>query len=73
MVIDVIERRYHGPYRLIPVGFTFQQMPIMLYEDTSYSVRKPFDIWMYSIAPDRDLFVKYYDDIIAKQNEYLFI
>lgn len=73
MVLDVIERRYHGPYRLIPVGFTFQQMPIMLYEDTSYSVRKLFDTWMYSIAEDRDLFVKYYDDIIAKQmNIYLY-
>jgi len=73
MVLDVIERRYNGPYRLIPVGFTFQQMPIMLYEDSSYSVRKLFDTWMYSIAEDRDLFVKYYDDIIAQQmNIYLY-
>lgn len=73
MVLDVIERRYSGPYRLIPVGFTFQIMPLMLYEDSDYSVRNLFDTWMYSIAEDRDLFVKYYDDIIAKQmNIYLY-
>lgn len=73
MVLDVIERRYSGPYRLIPVGFTFQQLPIMLYEDSYYNVRTLFDTWMYSIAEDRDLFVKYYDDIIAKQmNIYLY-
>lgn len=67
LILDTIERRYSGPYRLIPVGFVYQQVPIMLYENENFEVRGLFDSWMYGIAENRDLFVRYYDDIIAHE------
>lgn len=67
MVIDTIERRYHGPTRLIPTGFAFQQLPLMIYETSDHVVRGMFDTWMYGIAENKDWFVRYYDDIIVKE------
>lgn len=67
MIIDTIERRYHGPTRLIPTGFVYQQLPLMIYENSQHTVRGMFDTWMEGIAANKDWFVRYYDDIIVPE------
>lgn len=67
VILDTLERRYHGPIRLIPTGFVYQQLPVMIYENADYGVRDAFDTWIYGLTERDGWFTKYYDDIIVPQ------
>lgn len=65
--LDVVERRYSGPTRLIPTGYVYQAMPISIYENSARNVKPFFDRWMSLISERDGWFTKYYDDIIVKE------
>ena len=65
--LDVVERRYSGPSRLIPTGYVYQALPISIYENHANNVKPFFDRWMSLIAENDYWFVKYYDDIIIPE------
>lgn len=64
--LDVVERRYSGPTRLIPTGYVYQALPISIYENSAGNVKYFFDKWMSLIAEQDYWFTKYYDDIIIE-------
>ena len=66
--LDTVERRYHGPQRMIPVGYFFQQLNMSIIETADYGMRRIFDHWVTKIAPDKNgYFLNYYDEIIASE------
>lgn len=66
--MDTLERRYHGPQRMLPVGYFYQPFNISIIETADYNMRKLFDHWVHKIAPDSNgYFLNYYDEIIASE------
>lgn len=62
--LDVVERKYSGPTRLVPTGYVYQALPISIYETREHNVKPFFDKWMETVAQHDYWFTKYYDDII---------
>ena len=66
--LDTVERRYHGPQRMIPTGYFYQQMNISIIETGDYKMRELFDYWVNQIAPAQNgYYLFYYDELIAKE------
>lgn len=63
--LETIERRYHGPQRLVPYGSIFSTLNLEFIEDDKYSVRNFFDTWQdFAFGGDKYR-PAYYDQIIA--------
>lgn len=65
--LDVVERKYSGPARLIPTGYVYQALPISIYENHANNVKPFFDKWMSLVAEQDFWYTKYYDDIIVPE------
>ncbi len=65
--LDVVERKYSGPTRLVPTGYVYQTLPISIYENHANNVKPFFDRWMETISSHDYWYTKYYDDIIVAE------
>lgn len=64
--LESIERRYHGPQRLVAYGSIFSTLNLEFIEDDNYSVRNLFETWQDFVFGGGDYRPSYYDDYIGE-------
>lgn len=64
--VETMERRYHGPQRLIPYGHIYSTQNIEVFENKKVETRKFFDAWQEAINGGDTFKPLYYDDVVCE-------